>query len=51
MKRLLSAPGLNPDFSYVEENMGQEPVLIKSRQHRKEELKRRRLHDAWGVGL
>jgi hypothetical protein len=51
MIRLISKANVNPDFEYLEENMGQEPVWIKSRQHRKEELKKRNLHDEWGEGL
>lgn len=52
MKRLISAPSINPDVPpYLEENMAHEPVYIKSRQHRKDELKRRNLHDGWGEGL
>jgi len=52
LQRLISAPGINPDWEpYLEENMGQEPVLIESRQHYKQELQKRGLHNRWGVGL
>jgi hypothetical protein len=44
MERLITAPTIIPDWEpYLEENMGNEPVMIQSRQHYREELKKRDL--------
>jgi putative FmdB family regulatory protein len=52
MRRLISAPRVNPAWQeYLEENMGQDPVHIRSREHYKQELQKRGLHNQWGVGL
>jgi putative FmdB family regulatory protein len=40
MKRLLSPTRINPDITpYLEENISQSPVFIKSRRHRAQVLK------------
>ena len=42
--RLLPTWSINPDVEpYLDENLGHEPVYVKSRRHLREELKTRRL--------
>ena len=46
MKRLISAPRISPDLEpYWDENMGQDPVYVKSKQHRKQLMGERGLVD------
>ena len=46
MKRLISLANINPDFQpYLDENLGQDPVYVKSRQHRKQLMSERGLVD------
>jgi len=47
MTRLISAPYVSPDLEpYLEHNIGSDPIWIKSRQHRAEELYKRGLNIA-----
>ena len=51
MVRLISGPNIAPAWeAYLEENMGHEPVVVRSREHYKAELQKRGLCNQWGVG-
>lgn len=44
MTRLISTPNITPDIpQYLDENLGETPVLVKSRRHRKQLMKERGL--------
>ena len=46
MRRLISAPNINPDFEpYMDENLGPDPILVKSKQHRRQLMSERGLVD------
>lgn len=48
MKRLISAPRINPDLEpYWDENLGKDPVYVKSHQHRKQLMGERGLVDPY----
>tara|TARA_R100000789_G_C2907268_1_gene122215 strand:+ start:283 stop:537 length:255 start_codon:yes stop_codon:yes gene_type:complete len=44
MKRLIGATNIQEDYEpYIDENMGHEPVYVKSRQHRRELMKQHKV--------
>ena len=51
-RRIISGgANVSPDWQpYMEENMGHEPVLVKSRQHYQQLLQERGLNNRYGVG-